>query len=75
MFPLWVKKWNCPKADQVTGRCYIDENGNYCDNGLARVLAFDRLVNPEQSIFFNWEKPFGTTGNYQRMLQYLCFLC
>ena len=59
MFPLWVKKWNCPKAwNQVTGLCYIDENGNYCDNGLARVLAFDRLVNPEQSIFFNWEKPF-----------------
>ena len=28
------------------------------DNGLSRVLDFESLVSPEESEFFNWEKPF-----------------
>lgn len=59
MFPRWLNVWNRPEAwNKITGLCYLDEGGNYRDNGLARVLAFDRLVPPEQSPFFNWEKPF-----------------
>lgn len=30
----------------------------YCDNGIARVMDFARLVSPEESRFFNWSKPF-----------------
>lgn len=59
MFPLWLEVWDTPQAwEQITGLCYLNQEDGYCDNGLARVLAFDKLVNPEQSPFFNWEKPF-----------------
>ena len=59
MFPQWLNIWNQPEAwNKITGLCYLDKAGNYQDNGLARVLAFDQLVSPEKSSFFNWSKPF-----------------
>lgn len=60
MFPRWLKVWNRPKEEwtSITGLCYIDENNQYQDNGLARVMNFAQLVPPEKSRFFNWSKPF-----------------
>ena len=59
MFPRWLNVWQDPAEwHDITGLCYIDNAGDYHDNGLARVLDFDRLANPEQSRFFNWDKPF-----------------
>lgn len=60
VFPQWLKVWNNPTESwqQITGLCYLDEAEHYCDNGIARVLEFDRLVPPEKSKFFNWSKPF-----------------
>ena len=58
-FPRWLKVWNQPKEwSTITGLCYLDANQQYQDNGLARVLPFDQLVSPEESEFFNWNKPF-----------------
>ena len=31
---------------------------NYHDGGLARVMAFDKLLPPEESPLFTWDKPF-----------------
>lgn len=43
----------------IGGLCWIsDEDQNYYDNGVARVADFESLKFPEQSKFFNWEKPF-----------------
>ena len=36
----------------------IDSNNHYQDNGLAKVLHFDLLKFPEESPYFNWDKPF-----------------
>lgn len=58
-FPKWLachndsEKWNT-----IPGLCHIDANGQYRDNGMARVLNFSNLVPPEESPFFNWSKPF-----------------
>lgn len=58
-FPHWLECWNRPKEwKSIKGLCYIDANGQYQDNSLARVAAFDKLVPPEESPFFNWSKPF-----------------
>lgn len=58
-FPQWIARWQQPDDwDAVTGLCFLDAEGHYHDNGLSRVIAFDKLVNPEQSPFFNWTKPF-----------------
>ena len=46
--------WN-----KVEGLCWIgSEDGCYHDNGTARVADFASLRYPEESIFFNWDKPF-----------------
>lgn len=60
VFPLWLKVWNHPKEEwkSITGLCYIDENNQYQDNGIARVMNFSQLISPEKSRFFNWSKPF-----------------
>ena len=59
VFARWLDIWNIPeKWNSIEGLCYLDNNRKYHDNGLARVIGFDRLNNPEQSRFFNWEKPF-----------------
>lgn len=42
----------------VTGLCYYDDEGEYNDGGLARVMDFASLLPPENSRFFNWGKPF-----------------
>lgn len=58
-FPQWIACWQQPKEwTRITGLCFLDAEGQYHDNGLSRVMAFDKLVNPEQSPFFNWTKPF-----------------
>lgn len=58
-FPQWLARWQQPDDwDAVTGLCFLDAEGHYHDNGLSRVMKFDKLVNPEQSPFFNWTKPF-----------------
>ena len=60
VFPQWLKVWNRPKEEwkSIRGLCYLDESGQYRDNGIARVTDFSRLVPPEESSFFNWNKPF-----------------
>ena len=60
VFPQWLKVWNHSKETwkSITGLCYLDENGRYQDNGIARVMNFSQLVSPEKSCFFNWSKPF-----------------
>ena len=60
VFPLWLKVWNHPKEDwkSIAGLCYLDENNQYRDNGIARVMNFSQLISPEKSRFFNWSKPF-----------------
>ena len=58
-FPRWLTCWNQPETwNIITGLCYLDAEGQYQDNGLARVSNFDQLISPEESIFFNWDKPF-----------------
>ena len=58
-FPQWLKCWNEPEQwKTITGLCYIDNEKQYQDNGLARVLTFDQLTAPEESRFMNWSKPF-----------------
>lgn len=45
--------------DSIEGLCWIDsDNGLYHDNGTARVMDFASLKYPEESCFFNWDKPF-----------------
>lgn len=58
-FPQWIAcHKDMAKWIDVKGLCYIDADAKYQDNGLAKVLAFDKLIAPEESPFFNWEKPF-----------------
>lgn len=75
-FPQWLACWQQPKEwTRITGLCFLDTEGQYHDNGLSRVMAFDKLVNPEQSPFFNWSKAVRATGNYPRLFQHLRILC
>ena len=58
-FAKWLTCWKQPvQWKSINGLCYIDKEGQYQENGLARVLTFDQLVAPEESCFFNWSKPF-----------------
>ena len=58
-FSQWLKCWNEPEQwKTITGLCYLDNEKQYQDNGLARVLTFDQLTAPEESRFMNWSKPF-----------------
>ena len=58
-FSKWLACQDQPEAwKSISGLCYIDSSNKYQDNGLARVLAFDKLKSPEESRFFNWSKPF-----------------
>ncbi len=59
VFPQWLSCWNQPeKWNSIPGLCYMNPQKQYIDNGIARVLNFSRLVPPENSCFFNWNKPF-----------------
>ena len=42
---------------EIDGLCWISD-GQYHDNGIARVADFASLRYPEESSFFNWDKPF-----------------
>lgn len=58
--PKWLESIECG-ADwkEIEGLCWLDEEtGEYRDNGIARVADFAVLKYPEQSRFFNWNKPF-----------------
>ena len=58
-FSKWLACQDQPETwNSISGLCYIDSNNQYQDNGLARVLDFDKLTSPEESRFFNWSKPF-----------------
>ena len=58
-FAQWLTRWNQPERwKDIQGLCYLDAENRYQDNGLARVMEFDRLTPPEESRFFNWSKPF-----------------
>ena len=58
-FTLWLKCWDKREEwSDITGLCYLDIDNQYKDNGLARVMGFDQLTSPEESGFFNWNKPF-----------------
>ena len=58
-FAHWLTCWEDREIwKSIVGLCYLDADGQYQDNGLARVLAFDQLTSPEESSFFNWSKPF-----------------
>ena len=58
-FSRWLRCWNLPEVwKNINGLCWLDADGQYQDNGLARVLAFDQLASPEESNFFPWGKPF-----------------
>lgn len=58
-FPQWLACWDRPEEwNAIPGVCYLDTENQYIDNGIARVLNFDRLAAPEESRFFNWSKPF-----------------
>lgn len=60
VFHQWLACWQQKEKWQyIPGLCYLNpETQNYTDNGFARVLHFERLVPPEESRFFNWNKPF-----------------
>ena len=49
-----VSRW-----DSIDGLCWISRDDDvYHDNGTARVADFASLKYPEESRFFNWDKPF-----------------
>lgn len=59
VFAQWLTCWNTPeKWEKIAGLCYLNDAQRYCDNGIARVMQFDKLKSPERSAFFNWSKPF-----------------
>ena len=49
---------NPSEWDGIEGLCWISSDGEYHDNGTARVLDFASLRYPEESEFFKWDKPF-----------------
>ena len=59
-FHKWLRVWGDREQwENVTGLCWLDDEGVYHDGGLAKVEAFDRLEIPERSSpFFDWTKPF-----------------
>ena len=58
-FAHWLTCWDKPESwSGITGLCWLDKDNRYRDNGLARVLDFEGLVPPEESLFFPWSKPF-----------------
>ena len=50
---------NPPAWNAIEGLCWISNpDGIYHDNGVARIVDFATLKYPEESPFFNWDKPF-----------------
>lgn len=58
--PEFIQTIDSPSCwHEIEGLCWIDsENHTYHDNGIARVTDFASLKYPEDSEFFNWDKPF-----------------
>ena len=57
--PKWLKIYKSPeKWDSVEGLCWLTDDEQYHDNGIARVTNFAALRYPEESPFFKWDKPF-----------------
>ena len=57
-FAHWLDVWDEPqKWAESEGLCYLQEK-IYHDGGLARVKDFEKLISPEASPLFTWEKPF-----------------
>lgn len=45
--------------ESIDGLCWVSQNdGKYHDNKVARAVDFAALKYPEESCFFNWDKPF-----------------
>ncbi len=59
-FPKLLENIRNPELwDTIEGLCWISEGDNiYHDNGNAKVEDFSKLRYPEESPFFNWDKPF-----------------
>ena len=58
-FPQWISCYNEPvKWANIIGLNYIDQDDIFHDNGISRVMNFDKPIAPEKSPFFNWSKPF-----------------
>lgn len=58
-FPQWLTYWKQPEQwSCIPGLCYLTPEMEYKDNSIARVLNFTNLISPEESRFFNWNKPF-----------------
>ena len=59
VFAQWLNCYsNTEQWKEIAGLCYLNELGVYQDNGKAFVQHFDQLTSPEESIFYNWNKPF-----------------
>lgn len=43
---------------KLPGACHINTSGQYIDNGTAKITDFSKLTPPEESLFFEWDKPF-----------------
>lgn len=56
VFYQWLSS-DKSQRHNIKGLCYID-NGQYIDNGLAKVEHYQALKFPEDSTFFDWDKPF-----------------
>ena len=57
--PRWLDLWLRPEEwHSVEGLCWLTDDGQYHDNGIARVSDFASLHYPEESPFFKWDKPF-----------------
>ncbi|MDD3034028.1 MAG: DUF4080 domain-containing protein [Bacteroidales bacterium] len=46
------------ELSDIEGICMIDRSCSYIDNGCAVVSSFSKLVPPENSRFFRWDKAF-----------------
>lgn len=68
-FARWLDVWNEPdRWAEIKGMCFMRdmkgvENSSclperYHDGGVARVISFDKLLPPEESPLFMWDKPF-----------------
>ncbi|MDP3436598.1 MAG: DUF4080 domain-containing protein [Bacteroidales bacterium] len=59
IFPEFIANIESVRSySNISGFCYIDEQGLYIDNGVAIVANFSQLNPPESSPLFDWNKPF-----------------
>ena len=58
--PKWLQNIDFPDEwSKIEGLCWIRESdGVYLDNGIAKIENYSALKYPEESRFFNWDKPF-----------------